>query len=165
VNSAGTGYGNQIIFSTYHVGQAYGGGVIFYIDNTIARLYISATSDQSTGAPWGCAGTSISGLSAILGSGQANTTAIVNGCSSPGIAARICDQLVLNGYSDWFLPSQNEMTQLYFQRSVVGGFTTGRYWISNQFDATQAMVKDFSAASGTVYPKDALYFVRAIRME
>ncbi|MCX6268996.1 MAG: hypothetical protein NTW16_16860, partial [Bacteroidetes bacterium] len=50
-NSVGTSYGDQVSFSTiaFAVGQAYGGGVIFYLDGTGQHGLISATSDQSTG--------------------------------------------------------------------------------------------------------------------
>ena len=62
-NSNGTGYGNLVSFKTttpaYIIGQSYGGGIIFYIDGTGQHGLISATTDQSTGAPWGCSGTLI----------------------------------------------------------------------------------------------------------
>jgi hypothetical protein len=73
-----------------------------------------AGSGDTTGVTWGCDTTLIGGTSSGIGTGQANTTTIVNGCSQTGIAARICDDLVLNGYIDWFLPSMDELNQVYY---------------------------------------------------
>jgi hypothetical protein len=89
--------GNTSITPTYTIGQAYGGGIIFYLDGTGLHGLISAPSDQGF-AIWGCFGTLIGGTGAGIGTGQANTTIIVNGCNTAGIAARICNDLVLNGY-------------------------------------------------------------------
>ena len=102
----------------FYIGASYGGGIIFYIDGTGQHGLISAITDQSTGAQWGCTGTFWGGTSTAIGTGQANTTIIVNGCSAiAGIAARICNDLVLNGYTDWFLPSLDELYQMYLQKT------------------------------------------------
>jgi hypothetical protein len=49
----------------------------------------------------------------IIGTSQANTTLIVNSGCGLSSAAKICDNLVLNGYSDWLLPSKYEHNQMY----------------------------------------------------
>ena len=145
------------------IGQSYGGGIIFYIDGTGQHGLISATTDQSTGAPWGCSGTTI-GTSTAIGTGQANTTLIVNGCSTAGIAARICDDLVLNGYSDWFLPSKDELNQMYLQKDAIGGFASYSYWSSSQSNAINAWYQSFSSGGSSNDVKlVSTYHVRAVR--
>jgi Protein of unknown function (DUF1566) len=162
-NSYGTSYGNQVIFSTeFIIGESYGGGIIFYIDGTSPHGLISATSDQSTGAPWGCDGTLIGTYTAI-GTGQANTTLIVNGCSTAGIAARICDNLILNGYNDWFLPSKDELNQMYLQRIVIGGFGTNWYWSSSEYNTNVAWGQYFSDGFQLDPSKTNAAYVRAVR--
>jgi uncharacterized protein (TIGR02145 family) len=94
------------------LGQSYGGGYIFYIDETGQSGLIAPGFDFFGSGAWGCSGTLIGGTSTALGTGQANTTAIVNGCSEFFCAARYCNDLVLNGYDDWFLPSYDEIYQL-----------------------------------------------------
>ena len=145
------------------VGESYGGGVIFYVDGTGLHGLIAATSDQGT-TDWGCFGISIDGTSPSIGTGQANTTAIVNGCVTAGIAARICNDLVLNGYDDWFLPSNNELMNLSTQKVAVGGFASAWYWSSSQFSANQAYAIDFSTSNAVPTNKNSggLY-VRAVR--
>ncbi len=170
-NSVGTAYGNEVSFTTagtFYIGQSYGGGIIFYIDGTGIHGLISATSDQSTGVVpgWGCYGTFIGGTGTGIGTGQANTTAIVNGCSTPGIAARICDTLTLNGYTDWFLPSKDELNQMYIQKAVIGGFANYGYWSSSEYDANNAWAQSFLTGNQVDLPKISttlFYHVRAVR--
>ena len=60
----------------------------------------------------------------------------MNGCSTAGIAARLCGDLVLNGYSDWYLPSKDELHQLYKfymnNRVAIGSFDYNYYWSSTE---------------------------------
>jgi hypothetical protein len=62
----------------------------------------------------------------------------VAGCATAGIAARLADELDLGGQNDWFLPSVDELAQVYNQRTNVGGLTIGgmfpsQYWSSGEY--------------------------------
>jgi hypothetical protein len=171
-NSAGTSYGDQVSFTTlsYVLGQSFGGGKIFYIDGTGQHGFIAATSDQGYPSPgdvitWGCRPQSIPGTLTAIGTGAANTELIVaNGCNNPSYAARVCNDLVLNGYDDWFLPSKDELNQLYLQRALIGGFANSYYWCSTEMNADYAYIQ-FLGSGGTQTNsyKDSYWHVRAIR--
>ncbi|ESU22616.1 hypothetical protein FEDK69T_18720 [Flavobacterium enshiense DK69] len=171
-NSVGTTYGTARTFTTANltIGQSYQGGIIAYIFQSGDSGYvagethglIATSSNQSSGASWGCSGTSIS-TSISLGTGQNNTTAIVNGCSTSGIAARICNDLVTGGYSDWYLPSYNELGKLYSNRTSIGGFSSGSYWSSSQQSTTTAYGINFSTGAASNSSKNSALYVRAIR--
>ena len=169
-NSVGTGYGNQRSFSTcsstYCIGQSYQGGVIAYIDGTGLHGLIAAPSDQSTGAEWGCLLTVIGGTSTVFGTGQANTTLIVNTCLTAGIAARLCNDLVLSGYTDWFLPSKDELNKLYINQSAIGGFASNWYWSSSEVAGaeTDFIWQQFFVNGNQGYTfKSTPRYVRAVR--
>ena len=164
-NIAGTAYGNQVSFTSlpFTVGQNFGGGIIFYLDGTGQHGLISATTDQSPGAYWGCFQTTIGGTSTDFGTGQANTTIIVNACSETGIAARICDNLVLGGYSDWFLPSQGELNQMYQQKTAIGGFANDFYWSSSEDGGYYAWGVNFESGNPGEGFRGYTHVVRAIR--
>jgi len=152
----------------FAIGQNYGGGIIFYVDGTGQHGLISSATDQGTAA-WGCYDavnpTWIAATGTAIGLGQANTTAIVNGCAEAGIAARLCDDLVLNGYSDWFLPSKDELNQMYLHKSVIGSFQIGIYYWSSS-EATSFLAYSQDLESGTQYGSLKAWddvHVRAIR--
>ncbi len=147
----------------FPIGMNYGGGIIFYVDNTGVHGLIAATTDQSLGATWGCSPNSIPGTALAIGSGQANTTLIVSGCSSPGIAASICDDLVLNDYSDWFLPSEDELNQMYLQKAAIGGFASYYYWSSSEYSGGIAWCQHFFNGSQAGVGKGSTFNVRAVR--
>jgi hypothetical protein len=164
-NSEGTAYGTEEIFTAtagFYIGQSYGGGIIFYVDGTGEHGLISATSDQSEATQWGCVSKLIGGTSTAMGTGQSNTTAIVNGCNEAGIAARICDDLVLNGYDDWFLPSLDELYQLYLRSNSVGNFHGYYYWSSSEYTFETAYYQYMDGEQGGNF-KSFTTNVRAIR--
>ncbi|RMZ49977.1 DUF1566 domain-containing protein [Flavobacteriaceae bacterium PRS1] len=145
------------------IGDSYQGGIIFYLDGFGGGL-IAAPSEQSTGAKWGCQGTVITGADGTaIGTGNQNTIDIEAGCTTAGTAADICANLTLGGYSDWFLPSKDELNQMYLNKTVIGGFTEYYYWSSTEADNGPAWGQGFSSGGQASYDKDTTGLVRAVR--
>jgi len=146
------------------IGDSYQGGKVAYIDGTGIHGLIAATADQGTLPTWGCYGTAISGADGTaIGTGNQNTIDIMAGCATAGIAARICGDLVEGGYSDWYLPSKDELNQLYINRTAIGGFTTNYYWSSSESSAYSAWSQYFYDGNQYGYSKYATIYVRAVR--
>jgi hypothetical protein len=173
-NSAGTAYGNEFSFTTpttLTIGNSYQGGIIFYLDGSGGGL-IAAPTDQSAGAPWGCYGTLITGADGTaIGTGAQNTIDIEAGCTTPSTAADICSNLVLAGYTDWFLPSKDELNLMYLNIGQgnamglgnVGGFANNFYWSSTELAINYAWYYNFGNGSTNNSNKNATVYVRAVR--
>jgi hypothetical protein len=130
------------------------------------RYLEAAPSDQSINVEWGCYGTLISGADGTaVGTGAQNTIDIEAGCTTPGIAADLCANLSLGGYSDWFLPSKDELNLMYINLkfSGVGGFADGTYWSSSESSANTAWGQHFLSGSQANYTKNSSLRVRAVR--
>ncbi len=146
------------------------GGKVFYLtDSTGLHGLEVALSDlvDSNGNKfftWGCYGTPIAGAQGTaIGTGASNTAAIVAGCSETNIPAKIADAYVFNGYSDWFLPSKDELNSLYLQQNVIGGITSYYYYSSSEIDSNNAWNEYFSNSTQGNAAKTDLNLVRAIR--
>jgi hypothetical protein len=116
------------------VGDKVNGGIVFYVDSTGKHGLVAADQDQSSGGTeWGCYCTAITGTDTSFGKGATNTIKIVQQCSQANYAAKICDNLILNGFSDWYLPSNGELNLMYLnlKQKGIGNFsTTVPYWSS-----------------------------------
>jgi hypothetical protein len=185
VNGCGTsGNSNTISISTLSatapaIGQSYQGGYVVYILQSGDAGYVAGkikglivtTSNLTYGLPWGCEGTSIA-TSTAIGTGAANTSLIISQCTSTGIAARECDNLVQNDYCDWYLPSKEELGKLYPCRVNIG-LTTGYkvyYWSSSESSANGASVLDTETGTFSGFSKRAarpefetVVYLRAVR--
>ena len=159
---------------TYTIGESALGGKIAYIlqpgdpgyDAASEHGLVATVADLPTLPIWGCQGTLITGADGTaLGTGSQNTTDIVAGCATAGIAARLCNDLVEGGYSDWYLPSKDELNKLFLNRVAIGGFTyDNAHWSSSEFDINNSWAQFFS--SGAVSPSGKginNFYVRPIR--
>jgi hypothetical protein len=147
------------------------GGKVFYITDGGSHGLEAAPVDQVgpliPGAEWGCVGAFIIGADGtVIGTGAQNTADILVGCTDTPIAADIAAGYSLNGFSDWFLPSKDELNELYLNKDVVGGLSNfGNYWSSSQLDARFSWGQLFSNGNQGGYNKDGLpgVGVRAVR--
>ena len=132
---------------------------------------LQTTSDFSStglGFPWctGSGGTgNVNGANMqYIGAGFANTTAMLPVCN-PGDAGNVARSYTGGGLTDWSLPSLYELTALYNynNRAAIGGFNSGLYWSSMEFNSTKAHDWPFNPNGGTYYDKSTSYGVRPVR--
>jgi hypothetical protein len=100
-----------------------------------------------------------------IGTGMSNTQKIVDIQGSGNYAAKLCDDLMLNGYNDWFMPSKDELNLMYenLYLNGFGGFTYDDYWSSSERDAVSVWFQVFGMGVQYSYVKDDVARVRALR--
>jgi hypothetical protein len=128
--------------------------------------YLEAAPSDSPSAEWGCDGTLIPGADGTaVGAGEQNTLDIEAGCATLDTAADLCANLSLGGYSDWFLPSRDELNLMYenLKAQGVDGFADNYYWSSSEYDATHAWYQLFGNGNQGNFYKESTYRVRAVR--
>ena len=134
------------------------GGKVFYVDGSgchglEAQPYDVAADSQKPydGKPMGWE-------NAILTAAAYNITTITGpsglNCSTTAFPATP---------NCWHLPSKNELSWLYEQKSVVGGFANLHYWSSTEDVSNYAWAQNFDGGSQFNYFKYYSGIVRAVR--
>ena len=157
------------------LGENYGGGKIFWLDETGQHGLIAASTDQSAkGIAWNPGKMVITGANTNeVYSGQKNSEKIVSTQGNSTVyAAKLCLDFSVStsnaDYTDWYLPSKHELNLLYQQKMIVGGFnlTSGIYWSSTESvttPETSAWEQEFKFGSQHEDDKDLPDQVRCIR--
>ena len=143
------------------------GGIIFYMDSLSQNGFVAATQDLinnvdpvANGVPegfeWGCYGIDIE-TSSTIGSGYSNTLSIVNqNCQTQNgglSAAEAALNYEDNEYSDWYLPSKDELLEIYnkigpeSENMNLGIFETEfypAYWSSSSADGSIVNIDEYA---------------------
>ena len=153
------------------------GGIVFYIsgggDIGLHGLEAAPVDQSNDAVIWGCFATSIAGADeTAVGTGAKNTADILAGCTSSGIAAELADNYSLNSYTDWFLPSKDELNLMYTKigpgaaiplTNVGGFFADDSYWSSTEIDKYYAGNQHFGSGNQGINNKDHPHRVRGAR--
>ena len=158
------------------IGDYAQGGVVFWLDGNGGGLICDVADLPNS--EWGCHGSSVSGPNgSVIGTGAQNTINIVNANCSPyysgnTLAANECSNLTIAGFSDWFLPSNDELAQMYANKTAIntaatanGGssFSSSYYWSSTEYLGTYARRYSFYSGSLDWAIRYQTHRVRAVR--
>jgi len=155
------------------------GGIIFYDKGNADggwRYLEAAPASSEFSAEWGLAYFSLK-TDPEIGTGRRNTALIVAALNkireTAGRAARLVDDMNINGFDDWFLPSWNELDLMYLNlhKQGLGGFKNADYWSSSSIsygdDAIGAYNMFFdgddTGDGGSGYARYQICLVRAVR--
>ena len=164
---------------TYTVGQAALGGTVAYIlqsgdsgyDANVQHGLITSTSDIGFYAWFNGTYTTTGAAGTGLGTGLSNTNLIIASQGNGSYAAKVCRDFNGGGYTDWYLPSKDELNILRSNRATIGNFLPdsygggfNNYWSSTEATSNNAWYQIFSSGAQFSFNKfDNTISVRAIR--
>lgn len=151
-------------------GKNYKGGIIFHLNTANGSGLLAHFQDNYGNAGWGDFGDVTNANNTAIGFGLQNSNAIMAYHTSTNTAADLCDNLTISGYSDWYLPSKDEMSKmmliLKFKPGIYFGAISG-YWTSSNIDFEKVWIirSDNVAIASKKYLSSYTYDnrIRAVR--
>lgn len=162
--------------SGHFIGELFGGGIVFHLfkdPNGVEHGLILALQNQGW-LPWGLHQTDVQNAESSW-NGFSNSQAILATPGSQNSVAAICDNYSGGGFTDWYLPSVNELglvwNNLYtinrVLQQVQGSHLIGEtwYWSSTEVNSTIAWAFSFyyGYAYNQGYLKTDSRMVRSVR--
>ena len=149
------------------------GGIIFYDKGEYSqewRYLEAAPADTEFETVWSDYPFHVEGTQSELGTGKSNTKVIVevaNYWRETIAAAQMCANLNIGKYSDWYLPSNDELDHMNqnLKMQNIGDFKDKIYWSSTQYydDETSTWTQYFGTDEQGGLSKDNRFLVQAIR--
>lgn len=142
-------YGDEFVMlqAPHYTGETFGGGVVFYTWSGGTHGLICSKDDLGRNT-WGCAGSIMGATGLTIGTGYANTITIANNCGESNCAAKTCINSSYSGFTDWYLPSRDELYEIYNVRSLINA--AGVHWCSSERVANPGTyVYSFSITNGS----------------
>lgn len=164
----------------------------FYMKSaTGEKLYVNGTTfynkDDCTGVKIGTGKSNTEKLIAVMGSSAYYRNYVSYKYESTSLyAAKLCDEYSVNGYDDWFLPSINELSEMYMALKCNGeadyclsnlgkthavtsteesraSFAKSYYFSSSEYNDSSAHIQHFSNGNRHSDSRGFKYYVRAVR--
>jgi len=168
----------QVAGEAYSIGDiGPAGGVVFITPSTsgnttgyyfeVAPSLSSASRTWAQSTPTNYQTTAVTGADATaIGTGYQNTLDIVaqGNSTSTTSAAAYCRSLTINDYNDWFLPSKDELNQIYLNTTIVGYAGFSNAWSSSEAISSQAFLLLFSGGTQNSTTKAGNYSAIPVRM-
>lgn len=155
--------------SDHYIGEHFGGGIIFFLDGNHKHGLITTTQDLEEPLVWSFRNKTTGATSVAIGAGRKNTSIIRTVLGDPidesfDYAAIECGEFEVDGYHDWYLPSKNELNELYKHKDQVGGFLSFSYWTSSEIDSATAWLQNINTGQQIKSIKLASYALRPVRI-
>jgi len=167
---------HMTVYPNLQIGDLYQGGFIFHLTSVspphglICAPFDLKGSDPWNSPTWGCEWEEVGGTSLEVGTGAANTAIINANCSGwPETAAQTTNDLMIGNYSDWYLPSRDELVLLISNLynttypSMFDSGSGGYYWSSSEDGQDNAWSVDPWGYTYSDYKGNSNNMVRAIR--
>lgn len=124
-------------------------------------VYVWSTSQFKNTNTTDYAYKEISTTGTAIGDGASNTNKILSmypAQNYPNSAAAVAHEYRGGGFNDWFLPSIDELKQLYESKALVGGYADYTYWSSSEINPSMAWYHIF--VNGLRRDSNKSYFKR-----
>jgi hypothetical protein len=150
------------------IGDTYAGGIIFFLDGSGCHGLVAKATDEPGTYQWSPSSFSTWAYASGIYGGAQNTKKIIAKAAASGStcpAANVCDNLTSGGYTDWYLPSKDELDMMYVNLYLqgLGGFANYYYCSSTEGGTTSVWLQNFGVGSQSNLGKNGNSFVRAVR--
>jgi hypothetical protein len=149
----------------HYIGEYFGGGIIFYLDEEGKHGLITATIDKSTrkrnrGETYIHTNEVRDGIT--TGTFNANRLNAMKGTGEND--AQVAENYQETKLSDWYLPTRYDLIKLYRNRSVIGGYSEfAKGWKSTEVSSVNEWYQSFVTGGEFSNGKDDATYIRVIR--